>query len=97
MKRFEFKLKDSDRPFLRLLKNNSPEQFIVLMSVHSELEGIDQRNMLYEVVAYDLNIPVNTVKSRLSRARHKILTWRNGVETDGAVQGVQGTEDPTVV
>lgn len=75
----EFKLEESDKPFLGLLKTTNYDQWNVLMEVHSELEDIDQRNTPYVVVATNLKIKVNTVKSRLSRARHKIIEWRKQV------------------
>lgn len=95
MRKFEFRLEESDRPFLPLLRSSSPDQFNVLMGVHSELEGI-QDNTAYIVVAHNLRIPLNTVKSRLNRARYKIINWRKGVKADGSVQGVQGTKNTPV-
>lgn len=96
MRKFEFRLEESDRPFLTLLKVNHFDQWNVLMEVHSELEGIDQLNMPYDVVADNLKIPLNTVKSRLNRARYKIINWRKGVKADGTIQGVQGIKNTLV-
>ena len=87
MKIVKFKLKDEDKPFLKLLQLQSPSQLDVLIAFHTEPPTS------YETVATELAIPVNTVKTRLYRARQKILGWRKGVEEQlNATQGTVSDE-----
>lgn len=71
MTRFvEFKLTEADRPLLEALKFTSKAQYVVLL--HAQQEN----HLSYVQIAEQLQIPVNTVKTRLHRARQKIVKWR---------------------
>jgi len=65
-----FVLKGTDSPYLTVLKYRSPKQYEVLLYVR------DHPDQTYGEVAKLLNIPTGTVKTRLHRARLKILEWR---------------------
>jgi DNA-directed RNA polymerase specialized sigma24 family protein len=85
-----FVLMGTDSPYLTVLKSESPKQYEVLIHIrdHPEHE--------YSEVAAALGIPVNTVKTRLHRARQRILEWRlldtfrrvqENLDNDGDIQG----------
>lgn len=65
-----FVLKGTDSPYLTVLKYRSPKQYEVLIHVR------DHPEQTYGEVAKALDCPVNTVKTRLHRARLKIHEWR---------------------
>ncbi len=71
-----FKLTEADRPFLDTLKFTSEAQYHVLLRAQQE------QRLSYEQIAADLQIPLNTVKTRLHRAREKITKWRAKAEAE---------------
>lgn len=78
MKLVKFELQAGDTPFLMLLQIQSQPQLDVLIAFHTTPPTS------YQTIATDLAIPVNTVRTRLHRARQKILEWRKGVPTTDA-------------
>lgn len=65
-----FTLVDSDLPYLTTLKYSSKHQYELLIYVRNHPQ------MPYKEIAENLNLKVGTVKTRLHRARLKILEWR---------------------
>lgn len=66
----DFKLTIEDDEYLARLKIYSRPQFDVMHMFYC------LKTETYEAIASALGIPVGTVKSRLSRARSKIVKWR---------------------
>ena len=65
-----FVLKGTDSPYLTVLKYRSEKQYEVLIYLR------DHPGLSYGDLAKALNAPVNTIKTRLHRARIKIQEWR---------------------
>jgi len=65
-----FFLKGTDVPFITALKFIAKPQYEVLIYVR------DNPEMPYKEGAKQFGIPVGTFKTRLHRARQKILEWR---------------------
>lgn len=74
---YTFELEDTDAAFVEALRLVSPKQHALLVAAHRA----DQPS--YVQLAEELGLPQGTVKSRLHRARAKILKWRKN-----AAQGV---------
>ena len=66
----EFKVTESDAPFMQTLKYTSHPQYHLLMLT----QGKTWRS--YHELAIEVGCPVNTVRTRLHRARAKIIKWR---------------------
>src|SRR5258708_1803608 len=64
------KICPSDKPFLILLKIISRPQYDALMLTQQESWTS------YKEFAHELQWPVNTFKTRLHRARRRLLEWR---------------------
>ena len=65
-----FFLKGADVPFITALKFIAKPQYEILIYVR------DNPEMPYKEGAKHFGIPVGTFKTRLHRARQKILEWR---------------------
>ncbi len=59
----EFKLLETDVPHIGTMSSD----FIAVLA------AADRTDSKYEAIAAELNIPVGTVKSRLNRARKKLI------------------------
>ena len=66
----QFTLDDKDKPFLDVLKFTNRKQYDVLMIAQNATWSS------YDGFAATLGIPAGTFKSRLNRARAKIMQWR---------------------
>jgi hypothetical protein len=66
----QFNLDDQDQPFLDVLKFTNRHQYDALLIAQNPTWSS------YDDFAATLGIPVGTLKSRLSRARTKIMQWR---------------------
>lgn len=64
-------LTENDFAHLELMKKSHPEQHNLLIEASKQ-----DVNMSYEALAAWFAIPIGTVKSRLSRARDKLNTFR---------------------
>lgn len=80
------KLKVSDEPFVERLKSVSPTQHAVLSLYHTGAYTT------YDKIAEELNIASGTVRSRLYRAREKIVRWRKEAKVNDASQGAASQE-----
>jgi len=65
-----FVLRVTDGPYLLKLKTWSPKQYEVLTYLRDHPENT------YAMISKQLNVPVNTIKTRLYRARMKIMEYR---------------------
>lgn len=65
-----FALKPSDKPLLETLKFTAEPQYQVLIRAQQV------QRMSYSQIAKELQIPENTVRTRLHRAREKLTMWR---------------------
>lgn len=66
------KLMPSDEPLVERLQQWNKDQHLIFVRYY-----IDTDEPTYRGIANDLNIPVGTVRSRLHRARQRILQWRS--------------------
>lgn len=71
MMRRRFHLKSMDAPYVTALKFVSKPQYDVLIYVR------DNPELPYMEGAKVMGVPINTFKTRLHRARVKILKWRS--------------------
>ena len=69
-----FKVSDSDDPYLTTLFYTNKDQWYALTIT----QGPEWRS--YEECAKQLKIPINTFKTRLHRAKQKIVQWRTEAE-----------------
>lgn len=76
---YGFELAPKDERYLETLRLVNRAQYDVLMATHIPDRLSNQK------VAVQLGIPLNTVKTRLHRARLKISKWRmaDGIKSDG--------------
>lgn len=78
-----FFLKGADAPFITALKFIAKPQYEILIYVR------DNPEMPYKEGAKHFNIPVGTFKTRLHRARQKILEWRRLEATKPPVNNIE--------
>lgn len=77
-------LNPSDEPHLTKLKSIAPDQHLVL------LKYLSAPYPTYGHIAAELGWPIGTVRSRINRARTKIVQWRNKARADHE-KATQGT------
>lgn len=65
-----FKLEAADEKYLTALKLTSPHQHTAILAADEELR------LTYEELSVQLGWSINTFKTRLHRARAKVLKWR---------------------
>lgn len=66
----KFHLLDTDTSLLITLRFTARDQYDLLVAAYR------QPRPTYAKLAEELQIPINTVRSKLSRAKSKILAWR---------------------
>ncbi len=85
---FSFVLTESDAGHLEALKRINEGQYTVLMHANP----VDGKHLSYQQIADQLGIPLNTVKTRLHRARERIARWREKYAEANAQAPVQAEQ-----